>query len=69
MSDITPADLAKFVHRVPDGAVIPARTEYAFAFDAASGPERVMVATADIHQGAPCAENPRWTTDRIEVSS
>ncbi len=29
MSDITPADLARFVHRVPDGATIPAGTEYA----------------------------------------
>lgn len=28
MSEITPADFAKFTHRVPDGAVIPANTEY-----------------------------------------
>ena len=30
MTDITPADLAKFVHRVPVGATIPAGTPYAW---------------------------------------
>lgn len=33
MSDITPADLAKFVHRVPVGAIIPAGTEYVVVRD------------------------------------
>ena len=33
MSDITPADLAKFIHRVPVGAVIPAGTPYAYRID------------------------------------
>ena len=32
MSDITPADLAKFVHRVPVGAIIPAGTEHVIRY-------------------------------------
>ena len=32
-ADITPAGLAKFVHRVPVGAVIPAGTPYAYRID------------------------------------
>ena len=39
MSDITPADLAKFVHRVPVGATIPAETRYAsLNFGCITGP-------------------------------
>ena len=39
MTDITPADLAKFVHRVPVGAIIPAETRYAsLNFGCITGP-------------------------------
>ena len=60
MSDITPADLAKFVHRVPVGAIIPAGTEYVVG--RAAGVSLVTLAydyTAD---------NPftsRWTVEPI----
>ena len=33
MRDITPADLARFVHPVPVGATIPAGTPYAYRID------------------------------------
>lgn len=33
MTDLTPADLAKFVHPVPVGATIPAGMEYAVVID------------------------------------
>ena len=33
MTDITPADLAKFIHRVPVGATIPAGTPYTYRID------------------------------------
>ena len=40
MTDITPADLAKFVHRVPVGATIPAGTRYAsLSFGCIEGPK------------------------------
>ena len=32
MTDLTPADLAKFVHPVPVGATIPAGVDYALRF-------------------------------------
>ena len=39
MTDITPADLAKFVYRVPVGATIPAETRYAsLNFGCITGP-------------------------------
>ena len=33
MTDITPADLARFIHPVPVGAIIPAGMEYAWRND------------------------------------
>ena len=39
MTDITPADLAKFIYRVPVGATIPADTRYAsLNFGCVTGP-------------------------------
>ena len=39
MTDITPADLARFIHPVPVGAIIPAETRYAsLNFGCITGP-------------------------------
>ena len=60
MSDITPADLAKFVHRVPVGAIIPAGTEYVIK----RGGSFCLVTLAYDY----VADNPftsRWTADPI----
>ena len=64
MSDITPADLAKFVHRVPVGAVIPAGTPYAYRAGAQIGIRS---------QGMPYESTqvtgswPRWTAEPIRT--
>ena len=61
MTDITPADLARFVHRVPVGAIIPAGTEFAY-----SAARVVCVPTppvSAITQTATCVE--RWTAEPI----
>ena len=60
MSDLTPADLAKFVHRVPVGATIPAGTEYVVG--RAAGFSLVTLAYDY------AADNPftsRWTAEPI----
>ena len=60
MSDLTPADLAKFVHPVPVGAVIPAGTEYVVG--RAAGFSLVTLAYDY------AADNPftsRWTAEPI----
>ena len=63
MTDITPADLAKFVHRVPDGAVIPANTEYAWRDGSAV---RLSFYVRDITQQLD--EVARWTVEPIPAA-
>ena len=64
MTDITPADLAKFVHRVPVGATIPADTRYAsLNFGCVTGP---MYSYADqkILAGAYWTAEPIYTPEQ-----
>jgi len=60
MTNVTPADFAKFAHRVPDGAVIPACTYYAWLDGMAV---RLAVFTRDITQLP--GEVARWTAEPI----
>ena len=60
MTNVTPADFAKFAHRVPDGAVIPACTYYARLDGMAV---RLAVFTRDITQLP--GEVARWTAEPI----
>ena len=60
MTDITPADLARFVHPVPVGAVIPAATEHAVRIRS-GGPITVMTMAYD-HEQRPGALD-RWTAE------
>ena len=59
-ADITPADLAKFVHRVPVGATIPADVEHAVG---SSG--TISLATIPRDYEMPPDALPRWTAERI----
>jgi len=63
MSEITPAYLAKFVHPVPEGATIPAGTEY--AWQSGSGIYQTIF-TQDITQLP--GDRPRWTADPIPAT-
>ena len=60
MTDITPADLAKFIHRVPVGAVIPADTEFVVG---SSGTFTLVELRRDFMQ--PQDALPRWTAEPI----
>ena len=60
MSAVTPADFGRFAHRVPDGAVIPACTYYAWLDGMAV---RLAVFTRDITQLP--GEVARWTAEPI----
>ena len=61
MSDLTPADLAKFVHRVPVGATIPAGVRYAVRnFGCITGP---MHSNAD--QKCHVSQAARWTAEPL----
>ena len=61
MTDITPADLAKFVHRVPVGATIPAGVDYALRF--VTG--RIGIETDDYDHEVTDKSFPRWTAEPI----
>ena len=63
MNDLTPADLAKFIYRVPVGATIPAGTEYAWRNGMAVW---LSVFGRDITQLA--GEITRWTAEPIPAS-
>lgn len=60
MSDITPADLAKFIHPVPEGATIPAGTEYVLR----RGGNLCLVTLAYDYVAANPFQS-RWTADPI----
>ena len=62
MTNVTPADFAKFAHRVPDGAVIPACTYYAWLNGMAV---HLAVFTRDITQLP--GEVARWTAEPISA--
>lgn len=62
MTDITPADLAKFIHPVPVGAVIPAATEHAVRNR--DGDTFIVMTTAYDHEQAPGALD-RWTAEPL----
>ena len=62
MTDLTPADLAKFIHRVPVGATIPADTEFAVG---SSGAFTLVVIGRDFMQ--PQDALPRWTAEPLSA--
>ena len=64
MNDLTPAYLAKFVHPVPEGATIPAGTEYAWleSYGKRLSVHRAIF-TEDITQLP--GDRPRWTAEPI----
>ena len=57
---ITPADLAKFIHRVPVGATIPAGVEHAVG---SSG--TISLATVSRDYEMPFDALPRWTAEPV----
>ena len=64
MTDLTPADLAKFVHRVPVGATIPLGMEFCYQKSAGPivGPLRRTIDGA----GVPATDaTPYWTAEPI----
>lgn len=67
MSDlITPADLARFVHPVPEGAVIPALTPYVFRTTTAALSFRAHGQPDAVVQGDPDGGDVhRWTAEPI----
>lgn len=62
MTNLTPADLARFIHPVPVGAVIPAATEHAVR--TRDGDTFTVMTMAYDHEQAPGALD-RWTADPI----
>lgn len=60
MNQITPADLAKFIHPVPEGAVIPADTEFARPVGGA-----LWVSSCPNDLTQPPGDRPRWTAEPI----
>ena len=59
-ADITPADLAKFIHRVPVGATIPADVEHAVG---SSGTISLAKVSRDYEM--PPDALPRWTAEPV----
>lgn len=64
MTDITPADLARFVHPVPVGATIPAGMKFCYqkASGAITGPLTRTLAGADV---SVAEQTPYWTAEPI----
>ena len=60
MTDLTRADLAKYIYPIPNGAVVPVGTPYV----AASG-FIFAVSQSEFTQGNPGATSPRWTAEPI----
>ena len=60
MTGITPADLAKFIHRVPVGATIPADVEHAVG---SSGTISLAKVSRDYEM--PPDALPRWTAEPV----
>ena len=60
MSDITPADLAKFIYLVPVGATIPAGTEFATLVR-----EGIYRLTLDYDHEQASESFPRWTAELL----
>ena len=63
-ADITPADLAKFIHPVPVGAVIPAGTPYAYRAGAQIGIRSQGMPYESTQVDASVA---RWTAEPIRT--
>lgn len=65
MSDLTPADLAKFVHPVPVGATLPAGTQYVRRHDSASKPNTFVGPLSESIDLPLTAGDYAWTAEPI----
>ena len=63
MTDLTPADLAKYIYRVPVGATIPRDTEHVVG--SSSGAFTLVVIGRDFMQ--PQDALPRWTAEPLSA--
>ena len=57
-NNLTPADLAGYVHPVPVGAIIPAGTKYAVGLD-----DNFWISTMDYDYKQTSESLPHWTTE------